>query len=41
VCKAIVVLDDPKSAAILKRHLARIDNSVLKRAFRAALSIDG
>jgi hypothetical protein len=35
VCKAITALDDPKRAAILKRHLARIDSPVLKRAFRA------
>ena len=26
VCRAITALDDPKRAAILKRHLARIDN---------------
>jgi hypothetical protein len=40
VCKAITTLDDPKRAAILKRHLARIDDPVLKRAFRAAVNID-
>jgi hypothetical protein len=40
VCKAIAALDDPKRAAILKRHLARIDNPVLKRAFRAAVNFD-
>lgn len=40
VCKAITTLDDPKRAAILKRHLARIDSLVLKRAFRAAVNID-
>jgi hypothetical protein len=40
VCKAITSLDDPKRAAILKRHLARIDNPVLKRAFRAAVNFD-
>jgi hypothetical protein len=40
VCKAITTLDDPKRTAILKRHLARIDNPVLKRAFRAAMDID-
>ena len=40
VCKAIAALDDPKSAAILKRHLARIENPVLKRAFRAAVNFD-
>jgi hypothetical protein len=40
VCKAITALDDPKRAAILKRHLARIDNPALKRAFRAAVNFD-
>jgi hypothetical protein len=40
VCKAIAALDDPKSAAILKRHLARIDNPALRRAFRAAVNFD-
>ena len=40
VCKAITTLDDPKRAAILKRHLARIDNPVLKRAFQAAVNMD-
>jgi len=40
VCKAITTLDDPKRAAFLKRHLARIDNPVLRRAFRAAVNID-
>jgi hypothetical protein len=40
VCKAIASLDDPKSAAILKRHLARIDNPALRRAFRAAVNFD-
>jgi hypothetical protein len=40
VCKAIAALDDPKRAAILKRHLARIDNPALRRAFRAAVNFD-
>jgi len=40
VCKAIAALDDPKSAAILKRHLARIDDPALRRAFRAAVNFD-
>ena len=40
VCRAITALDDPKRAAILKRHLARIDSPVLKRAFRAAVNFD-
>jgi hypothetical protein len=40
VCKAITTVDDPKSAAILKRHLARIDNPALKRAFQGAVNMD-
>jgi hypothetical protein len=40
VCKAIASLDDPKRAAIIKRHLARIDNPALRRAFRAAVNFD-
>ena len=40
VCKAIASLDDPKRAAILKRHLARIDDPALRRAFRAAVNFD-
>jgi hypothetical protein len=40
MCKAITALDDPKRAAILKRHLARIDNPALRRAFRAAVNFD-
>ena len=38
VCKAITALDDPKRTAILKRHLARIDDPALRRAFRAAVN---
>jgi hypothetical protein len=40
VCRAITAPDDPKRAAILKRHLARIDNPALRRAFRAAVNFD-
>src|SRR5262249_39411709 len=40
VCRAIITFDDPKRTTILKRHLARIDNPALKRAFRAAVNID-
>ena len=40
VCKAITALDDPKRSAILKRHLTRIDDPALKRAFRAAVKLD-
>ena len=40
VCKAITALDDPKRTAILKRHLARINDPALRRAFRAAVNFD-
>jgi hypothetical protein len=40
VCRAIVAPEDPKSTGFLRRHLARIDNPVLKRGFRAAVNID-
>ena len=40
LCKAITTLDDPKSVAILKRHLARIDAPALRRAFQAAVNMD-
>jgi CBS domain-containing protein len=40
VCKAIAALDDPRRTAILKRHLARIDDPALRRAFRAAVKLD-
>ncbi len=39
VCKAITALDDPQRATILKSHIARIDNSRLRRAFRAAVDL--
>jgi hypothetical protein len=37
VCQAIAAPDDPKRAAILKQHLARIDDPRLRRAFQAAV----
>ena len=40
VCKAITALDDPKRTATLKRHLARINDPALRRAFRAAVNFD-
>jgi hypothetical protein len=33
VCEAIVARDDPTRAAILKKHIARIDDPRLRRAF--------
>ena len=41
ICNAITTTDDPKRAAILKRHLARIDDLRLRRAFQAAVEPEG
>lgn len=38
VCEAITALDNSKRAAILKAHLARIDDLRLRRAFHAAVT---
>lgn len=40
VCKAIVATDDPKRAAVLKKHIARIDDPRLRRAFQAAVELE-
>ncbi len=40
LCAAIVSEDNPARSAVLKRHLARIDNPRLRRAFRAAADLD-
>src|SRR5499433_152453 len=40
VCKMVIALDDPRRAAILKRHIARIDDSRLRRAFQAAVDLE-
>jgi hypothetical protein len=40
VCKAIITLDDPKRADTLKKHLARIDDRRLRRAFQAAVDLE-
>src|SRR5262249_44071720 len=40
VCEAITALDDPKRMAVLKRHLARIENPALRRAFQAAVNLE-
>ena len=40
VCAAITALDDPKRATTLKKHIARIDDPRLRRAFQAALDIE-
>ena len=40
VCKMIIAFDDPRRAAILKRHIARIDDPRLRRAFQAAVDLE-
>jgi hypothetical protein len=40
VCKAIIALEAPHRAAILKTHIARIDDPRLRRAFRAAADLE-
>jgi fido (protein-threonine AMPylation protein) len=37
VCDAMMVADDAAGRAVLKKHLARIDDARLRRAFRAAI----
>ena len=40
VCKMITALDDPRRATILKKHIARIDDPRLRRAFQAAVDVE-
>lgn len=40
VCQAIAALDDPKRAAILDNHIARIDDPRLRHAFQAAVELE-
>jgi hypothetical protein len=40
VCAAITALDDPKRATTLKKHIARIDDPRLRRAFQAAVDLE-
>jgi hypothetical protein len=40
ICKAITTLDDPNRSTILKRHIARIDDPRLRRAFEAAVGLE-
>ncbi|HEY7662604.1 MAG TPA: hypothetical protein VH934_05730 [Xanthobacteraceae bacterium] len=40
VCRAIAAADDPRRAAVLKKHIARIDDSRLRRAFQAAVGLE-
>jgi hypothetical protein len=39
VCRAIVVVEDSQSDGVLRRHLARIDDPRLRRAFQAAVGV--
>lgn len=40
VCEAILAACDGSNNAVLRRHLARIDDPRLRRAFRAAVGLD-
>jgi hypothetical protein len=40
VCAAISARDHPKRAAILKKHIARIDDPRLRRTFQAAVDLE-
>jgi phosphoenolpyruvate-protein kinase (PTS system EI component) len=39
-CAAISARDHPKRAAILKKHIARIDDPRLRRTFQAAVDLE-
>jgi hypothetical protein len=40
VCNAITAPEDPKRTAVLRQHIARIDNPALRRAFQAAVNME-
>jgi hypothetical protein len=40
VCEAILAVPDGESNAVLRRHVARIDDPRLRRAFRAAVGLE-
>ncbi len=40
LCQAITALDNPKRAAILRSHIARIDDPRLRKAFQAAVELE-
>jgi hypothetical protein len=40
ICRAITALDDPAQATTLEKHIARIDDPRLRRAFQAAVGVD-
>jgi hypothetical protein len=39
VCRAIVAAGDKSSNAVLRRHIARIDDPRLRRAFQAVIDL--
>jgi hypothetical protein len=39
ICEAIEMVEDGHNNAVLRRHVARIDDPRLKRAFRAAVGL--
>jgi hypothetical protein len=40
VCRAIASVDEPNRKKILERHVARIEDHRLRRAFRAAMDLE-
>jgi len=40
ICEMIIALDDPKRITILKKHIGRIDDPRLRRAFTAAVDLE-
>jgi len=40
VCAAITVLEDPRRITILEKHIARIDDPRLRRAFHGAVDLE-
>jgi hypothetical protein len=40
VCRAIIAPDDPRRISILKKHIGRIDDPRLRRAFHAVVDIE-
>jgi len=40
VCEAIIALEDPRRITILKKHIVRIDDPRLRRAFQATVDLD-
>src|SRR5215510_9977399 len=40
ICKMVIALDDPRRATILEKHIARIDDPRLRRAFQAVVDLE-